>query len=123
MPFLSQNCVAHGEISKTGVCCESLTPWAYDAKTGIAYDGFGCWNATCAQAGQWAGPGGIGNRCCEGLTNVNGKCGTAAPGGYVPPIVDTGDCAGSIVCSVPDLYIYGGVGVLVLLMAIGGKKR
>lgn len=122
MPFLSQACVAHGEIAQTGVCCESLVPWAYDANSGVAYDGFSCWNAPCAQAGQWAGPGGIGNRCCEGLTNVNGKCGTAVPGGTVPPVVDTGDCVGTFVCSIPDLYLYGGVAALVLMLAMGGKK-
>ncbi len=122
MPFLSQACVGHGEIAQTGVCCESLVPWAYDANTGQAYEGFGCWNAPCAQAGQWAGPGGIGNRCCEGLTNVAGKCGTTVPGGTVPPIVDTGDCAGTILCDIPDMVIYGGAAVLVLMLAMGGKK-
>lgn len=125
MPFLSQACVAHGEIAKTGVCCESLVPWAYDANSGQAYDGFGCWNAPCAQAGQWAGPGGIGNRCCEGLTNVDGKCGMAVPGGTVPPPTPSpgGDfCKGTIVCSVPDIYLYGAAGVLVLLMAMGKKR-
>lgn len=122
MPFLSQACVDHGQVAQTGTCCESLVPWAYDANSGIAYDGFACWNAPCAQAGQWAGPGGIGNRCCEGLTNVNGKCGTAVPGGTVPPPVATGDCVGTILCSIPDMYLYLGVGGLALLLMMGGKK-
>ena len=118
MPFLSQTCVAHGEIAQVGLCCESLTPWAYDANTGQAYDGFGCWNATCAQAGQWAGPGGIGNRCCEGLTNVNGKCGSAVPGYVPPPVKDTGDW----ISGIPnDWLMYGGIALVVLLML--GKKR
>lgn len=122
MPFLGQDCVSHGIIAKTGSCCESLTPWAYDANSGAAYDGFACWNAPCAQAGQWAGPGGIGNRCCEGLTNVNGKCGTAVPGGSVSTPTPTGDCVGTFLCSIPDLYLYGGAALLVLMMAMGGKK-
>ena len=121
MPFLAQACVEHGQVAQTGVCCESLTPWSYDAATGIAYDGFGCWNATCAQAGQWAGPGGIGNRCCEGLTNVNGKCGTAVPGGSVPPPVDTGDESGFF--GIPTEYLmYGAIAVVAMLM-LGGKKK
>ena len=121
MPFLAQTCVEHGQVAQTGLCCESLTPWAYDANTGVAYNGFGCWNATCAQAGQWAGPGGVGNRCCEGLTNVNGKCGTAVPGGSVPPPVDTGDEGGFF--GIPtDYLIYGAMALAALLM-LGGKKR
>ncbi len=124
MPFLAEACVPHGQTAKTGVCCESLVPWAYDANTGVAYDGFACWNAPCAQAGQWAGPGGIGNRCCEGLTNVNGKCGTTTPGGYVPPPTPTpGDfCQGTILCDIPDMVIYGGAAVLALMLVMGGKK-
>jgi len=122
MSFLGQDCVAHGQTAKTGVCCESLTPWAYDANTGVAYDGFACWNAPCAQAGQWAGPGGVGNRCCEGLTNVGGKCGTATPGGSTPPPPAPGEfCQGTIVCSIPDMYLYIGGGLL-LVLALAGKK-
>ena len=121
MPFLAEACVPHGTIAQTGVCCESLTPWAYDANTGAPYNGFGCWNAPCAQAGQWAGPDGIGNRCCPGLTNVAGKCGTAVPGGTVPPPVNTGD-GGEWIAGIPNDYIiYGGLCLLALMM-LGGKK-
>lgn len=81
MSFLSQACVDHGQVAQTGTCCESLVPWAYDANSGSAYDGFACWNAPCAQAGQWAGPGGINSgKCCDGLAVVDGKC----SGGVIP---------------------------------------
>lgn len=144
---LAEACVPHGSIAATGVCCDGLTPWAYDANSGQAYNGFGCWNAPCAEAGQWAGPGGIGNLCCTGLINVNGKCaippmsGSCATVGKVPTAGQV-CCVGLTkdgqgICNAPantpgggsewiagipnDYIIYGGLGLLALMM-LGGKK-
>jgi hypothetical protein len=82
---LSQEaCIAHSQTGPATVpCCPGLTPWQYDAKTGIPYglDTKACWWAPCAEAGQWAGAEGSGNSCCTGLLNVAGKCAQPVVGG------------------------------------------
>lgn len=125
MPFLAQTCAAHGEIAQTGQCCDGLTAWPYDANSGQAYDGFACWNAPCAQAGQWAGPGGQNaGKCCTGLTVVNGKCAVPTSGGggstYTPPPADTGDWLSNFANN-SNLIMYGGLALVALLLL--SKKR
>lgn len=78
--FLGVDCTPHGGAGTgTPNCCAGETAWAYDAKTGQPYTGFMCWNAQCAAEGQFAGPGGVGNKCCPPLVNTNGRC--AKPSG------------------------------------------
>lgn len=84
---LSQDCIAHSQTGPvTTPCCPGLSPWPYDAKTGIPYglDTKACWWAPCAEAGQWAGPEGVGNSCCSPLVNAGGKCAQASSGGGSP---------------------------------------
>lgn len=140
MPFLAQeSCVDHGVIAQTGVCCPGLTPWSYDANTNEQYNGFGCWNATCAQEGQY------GPQCCEGLTTINGKCAkpTSSPGCVSigkAPLAGQLCCTGLVkdssgICNTvqsgggdwlsqfvnSSTLIWVGAG-LVLLMAMGKKR-
>ena len=143
---LAEACVDHGVIAQTGVCCPGLTPWAYDANSGASYSGFGCWNATCAEAGQFSGPGA--GKCCTGLVPVNGKCATPQTSGGSCATVGKVPTAGQVccvglakdgqgICNAPantpgtsvewiagipnDYIIYGGLGLLALMM-LGGKK-
>ena len=118
------NCLPHGTISKTGQCCTGLKAWNYDANSGQPYDGFGCWTAQCATLGQWAGPNGQGNYCCPPLVNVAGKCANAVPGGSGSGTAPVGPavCKGTLICAVPDMYLYLAGGALVLLMFMGGRK-
>lgn len=116
-----ETCIPHSQTGPVPVpCCPGLSPWPYDAKTGIPYglETKACWWAPCAEAGQWAGPEGQGNSCCTGLVNVGGKCGSQGVllpgGGTTQPAV----CAGSIICDVPDLWIYGGLAAAVLLVVM-----
>lgn len=150
MPFLSQGCVDHGGSSTdpSAVCCPGYTPWEYDAKNGTPYTGFMCWTATCADAGQWAGPNGVGNHCCTGLQNIGGICGTPTGGGTnttvcagigKSPLLSQPCCSGLVldatgICNTPPsgggsfldsidpttMLMIGG-GLLVLLMMM--KKR
>lgn len=92
----------HGTLAQQ--CCSGLTAWDYDANTGVPYSGITCFSAACATLGQWAGPGGTGNRCCPPLINVSGKCSQ-------PPISTTGG-GGSTTTPIPtsggiDLSGYG----------------
>lgn len=150
MPFLAATtpqvqCVDHGQANSgpNQQCCTGLNQWQYDANTGQAYNGFMCWTAPCASAGQYAPPASTGGPgCCPPLVNVNGKCGTATTGngggGNTPqcasglmydalsakcvPISVTPLCQGTIICSIPDMYLYAGMGVLVLFMVMSKKK-
>ena len=153
MSFLADGCVGHGQASTnpSDVCCSGYTKWPYDAKTGIAYDGFMCWSANCAAEGQYSFQGA---GCCSGLVSIDGKCSQIqqAPDcvtiGHAPSTTQV-CCSGlrkdaqgicntpsgipsgsgctmaegeSIICGIQDMWIYGGVAALVLLMAMGGKK-
>lgn len=151
MSFLAQaDCVPHGVIAQNGICCDGLTAWGYDANAGVPYGGFGCWNATCAQEGQFAPPGGIsgGGQCCTGLVDVGGKCSKPPGGGTVgcatvgkAPLIGQACCSGlskdaqglcntpqqqgngEIISGIPnDWLMYGGIALVALLM-LGGKKR
>lgn len=149
MPFLSAapsqvQCVDHGQANSgpNQQCCSGLNQWAYDANSGQAYNGFMCWSAPCASAGQYAPPSGVGGPgCCAPLVNVNGKCGTAgssggtttppqcatglmydAVSGQCIPLSTTPLCAGTLICSIPDMYLYIGLGGLMLLMVMSKKK-
>ena len=120
----SPNCTPHGSVSKTVPCCTGLKSWNYNANSGQLYDGFACWSAQCATLGQWAGPAGIGNYCCPPLVNVAGKCANAVPGGSGSGTAPVGPavCKGTLICAVPDMYLYLAGGALVLLMFMGGRK-
>lgn len=157
--MFAQACVDHGQASTdpSAVCCPGLKKWGFDANTGVAYQGFMCWTASCAGEGQWAGPGGQGNECCTGLVNSQGKCAKPVAGGGgggtptcaplgVKPVAGQSCCSGlmdsqgfcktmsnlppenvcapgeTIICGIPDLWIYGGGAALLLLMMMGGKK-
>jgi hypothetical protein len=125
--YLGATCIDHGQLAASSgdTCCPGLTPWVYDANSGTPYPIMACWSAGCASAGQWAGPSGVGNHCCAGLTNVGGKCAVPASGGggggttYNPP---SPICAGTIICSLPDMAIYAIAGGLVLMLVMSKKK-
>lgn len=119
MPFLGATCIDHGQASTgpTDECCPGNSKWTYDANTGAPYSGFMCWSALCAGTGQWAGPVGVGDHCCTPLVNVGGKCGTATTGNIFPPAI----CKGTLICSIPDMYLYIGIGLLAVMMM--GKKK
>lgn len=120
MPFLGAGCIDHGQASTgpTDECCPGNTKWTYDANTGAPYSGFMCWSAICAAAGQWAGPVGVGDHCCTPLVNVGGRCGTAVSTTPGTPL-----CAGTLICSIPDMYLYVGLGLMAVVMMMGGKKK
>ena len=152
MPFLAQACIGHSQASTnpSDVCCAGYTKWGYDAKTGIPYDGFMCWTASCAAEGQFAPPSTSGAGCCTGLVPIGGKCSkpvTTQPPlncigiGLTPPVGQS-CCTGLVrdvqgTCNAPanipggstqwisgipnDYIIYGGLGLLALMM-LGGKK-
>lgn len=130
------DCLGWGEDSRTkpgASCCLGLTPWNYNAALGTSYDHFVCWSASCATIDQWAGPNGAGNHCCPGMINVQGRCaciqgnvnsqgecvsptppgdGTTPDNGTAPAV-----CVGTIICNVPDMWVYGAA--LVLLLVAG----
>jgi hypothetical protein len=125
--YLGATCIDHGQLAASSgdTCCPGLTPWVYDANSGTPYPIMACWSAGCASAGQWAGPSGVGNHCCTGLANVAGKCAVPSSGGgggttYIPPL--TPACAGTIICSLPDMAIYAIAGGLVLMLVMSKKK-
>lgn len=125
--MFGQACIEHGIIAQTGDCCPGLTPWGYDANTGIAYEGFGCFNATFADVGQFAGPGGMdAGKCKPGLVAVNGKCAVpvvnTVPTTPLPPVVVPAVCAGTLICAIPNMWIYGGLAAVALLLLMGKKK-
>lgn len=116
MPFLSAICIDHGQTGAGAAdeCCPGNQKWSYDANTGAPYTGFMCWSAICAAQGQWAGPNGVGDHCCSPYVNVGGRCGTATS---ITPL-----CVGTLICSIPDMYLYAGIGLLAAVMMIGKKK-
>jgi hypothetical protein len=142
--FLAQTCVDHGQVAQTGVCCDGFTAWGYDANTQQVYDGFACWNATCAENGQYAPPVGVqgGGQCCSGYS-IGGKCapkpqdiGCATVG--KAPLASQPCCSGlekdaTGICNVPKqdggffdgldttVLMYAG-GALLLLMMLGKKR-
>lgn len=117
MPFLGATCIDHGQagVSVADECCGGYQKWFYDANTGTPYNSFMCWSALCAGVGQWAGPIGAGDHCCPPLVNIAGKCGTA-------PVTLPTVCQGTLICSIPDMYLYVGVGLLAVMMVMGKKK-
>ncbi len=53
-----------------------------------------------------------GQSCCTGL--VKDTLGICNLPSNTPPILET--CQGTFICSIPDLWIYGGLGILALMM-------
>lgn len=122
--MFGQGCVDHGQIAQTGTCCPGLTAWSYDANTGVAYDGFGCWNATYADVGQWSGPGGSDSgRCKPGLVAVNGRCAVYIPPGGGPPTPTNPPGGGGFFDNIDSTTLMMIGGGLLLLMMMGGKKK
>lgn len=146
MPFLAEvPCLEHGKEGRSGVCCPGLTAWPYDAKTGIAYNTFMCWGATCAENGQYSGPNGSNaGKCCSQYA-VDGRC-APKPQQQADcvaigkaPLAGQACCSGLVrdssgLCNVPDeddwmaslaknsnLIMYGGIALLALLLL--SKKR
>lgn len=155
MPFLAaEPCVGHSGASTNpaDVCCAGYTKWNYDANTGIPYQGFMCWTASCAGEGQFAPPlSTSGAGCCTGLVPINGKCSrpvsTTPPlncigVGMVPPagqaccsglVRDSlgicnapgnipGASGGEWIAGIPNDYIMYGGLALMALLMLGGKK-
>jgi hypothetical protein len=133
--FLGQTCIDHGNPGVLGQqsCCSGLKAWIYDAKTGAPYPNgtFYCWTATCVPQGLWAGPGGVGNNCCSGLTNVNGKCQvpvSTIPTSPLPPTSGGGTgtstlpLPGQWISGIPNNYLIIGVVAIAALMMMQKKK-
>lgn len=56
----------------------------------------------------------VGQSCCSGLVkDAQGLCNATV---NIPPPASPAVCVGTWVCSIPDMWIYGGLGILALMM-------